>query len=111
MFPIIVIGIITPICEETFFRGFALPAFARRYGVWSGILLSAALFSRFHFSIVLVVPVFLFGIVRGGVCGGRRGARGDAALAASSVRGGDFTGDETKRQMAAAGLPVREATS
>lgn len=65
VFPIIVIGIITPICEETFFRGFALPAFARRYGVWGGILLSAALFSIFHFSIGLVVPVFIFGIVLG----------------------------------------------
>lgn len=63
--PIIVVGIITPICEETFFRGFALPAFAKRYGLWGGILLSAALFSVFHLSVGLIVPVFIFGIALG----------------------------------------------
>lgn len=63
--PIIVVGLFGPFCEEVFFRGFALPAFARRYGLWGGILLSAALFSAFHFSIGLLVPVFIFGIVLG----------------------------------------------
>ena len=52
MFSIIVIGLFGPFCEEIFFRGFALPVFARRYGLWGGILISAALFSAFHFSIV-----------------------------------------------------------
>ena len=63
--PMIVVGIITPVCEETFFRGFALPAFASRYGLRGGILLSAALFAVFHFSIGLIIPVFIFGIVLG----------------------------------------------
>ena len=46
-----------------FFRGFALPAFASRYGLRGGILISAALFSVFHFSIGAFVPIFIFGIV------------------------------------------------
>ena len=63
MFSIIVIGLFGPFCEEIFFRGFALPVFARRYGLWGGILISAALFSAFHFSIGALVPIFIFGIV------------------------------------------------
>ncbi len=62
-FSIIVIGLFGPFCEEIFFRGFALPVFARRYGLWGGILISAALFSAFHFSIGALVPIFIFGIV------------------------------------------------
>ena len=62
-FSIIVIGLFGPFCEEIFFRGFALPVFARRYGLWSGILISAVLFSVFHFSIGAFVPIFIFGIV------------------------------------------------
>ncbi|MCH8848740.1 MAG: imidazole glycerol phosphate synthase subunit HisF [Chloroflexi bacterium] len=45
------------------------------------------------------------------VSDGPGGGRADAALAASIFHYGDFTVAETKRQMAAAGLPVREATS
>ena len=62
-FSIIVIGLFGPFCEEIFFRGFALPVFARRYGLWGGILISAVLFSVFHFSIGAFVPIFIFGIV------------------------------------------------
>ncbi len=61
--PLLIVGLFGPICEEVFFRGFALPAFARRYGLWGGILLSAVLFSVFHFSIGAFVPIFIFGIV------------------------------------------------
>ena len=45
------------------------------------------------------------------VSDGPGGGRADAALAASIFHYGEFTVAETKRQMAAAGLPVREATS
>jgi membrane protease YdiL (CAAX protease family) len=61
--PLIVIGLFGPFCEEVFFRGFALPAFASRFGMWGGILISAALFSVFHLSIGAAVPIFVFGIV------------------------------------------------
>ena len=63
--PIVVVGLFGPFCEEVFFRGFAMPAFARRYGLWGGILMSAALFALFHLSIALLIPVFIFGIVLG----------------------------------------------
>jgi membrane protease YdiL (CAAX protease family) len=62
-FPIIIVGLFGPFCEEIFFRGFALPAFARRYGLWGGIFISAVLFAMFHFSIGAFVPIFIFGIV------------------------------------------------
>ena len=62
-FSIIVIGLFGPFCEEIFFRGFTFPVFARRYGLWGGIFISAALFSAFHFSIGALVPIFIFGIV------------------------------------------------
>ena len=45
------------------------------------------------------------------VSDGPGGGGADAALAASIFHYGEFTVAETKRQMAAAGLPVREATS
>lgn len=45
------------------------------------------------------------------VSDGPGGGRADAALAASIFHYGEFTVAETKRQMAAAGLPVREAAS
>lgn len=45
------------------------------------------------------------------VSDGPGGGRADAALAASIFHYGEFTVAEAKRQMAAAGLPVREATS
>jgi len=62
-YPLLVVGLFGPFCEEVFFRGFALPAFAKRYGLNGGILISAALFSVFHFSIGSFVPIFIFGIV------------------------------------------------
>jgi uncharacterized protein len=62
-FPLLIVGLFGPFCEEVFFRGFALPAFASRYGLRGGILISAALFSVFHFSIGAFVPIFIFGIV------------------------------------------------
>lgn len=62
-FPLLIVGLFGPFCEEVFFRGFALPAFASRYGMAGGILISAALFSVFHFSIGSFVPIFIFGIV------------------------------------------------
>jgi membrane protease YdiL (CAAX protease family) len=61
--PLIIIGLFGPFCEEVFFRGFALPVFANRFGLWGGILISAALFSVFHLSIGGAVPIFVFGIV------------------------------------------------
>ncbi|MCI0778908.1 MAG: imidazole glycerol phosphate synthase subunit HisF, partial [Chloroflexi bacterium] len=45
------------------------------------------------------------------VSDGPGGGRADAALAASIFHYGEFTVAETKRQMAAAGLPIREAAS
>jgi membrane protease YdiL (CAAX protease family) len=42
--------LIAPLVEETFFRGFLYPLFARRFGVLAGILTSGILFGLLHAS-------------------------------------------------------------
>ena len=49
---LIVVGLgattIFPVCEELAFRGFILPLFARSFGVWGGIFLTAFPFALLH---------------------------------------------------------------
>jgi hypothetical protein len=58
-----IIGVIGPIAEEVFFRGFAYTAFKKRFGVTPAVLLSAVLFSVVHGSPVALIPIFFIGIV------------------------------------------------
>jgi membrane protease YdiL (CAAX protease family) len=60
---ILVIGIIAPIGEEVFFRGFAYRCFRTRWGPMVGGAVSAALFSLIHFHPVALLPIFLVGCV------------------------------------------------
>ena len=58
--------VIAPFVEEVFFRSFLYQAFRKRYGVTVGILISAVIFGLFHFSFLVVLPVFvLIGIFLG----------------------------------------------
>lgn len=59
----LVIGVIGPIAEEVFFRGFAYGIFKRRCGVVGGIILSAILFSAIHGNPLALVPIFVMGVV------------------------------------------------
>ncbi len=55
-----IISISAGICEEFFFRGMMLDAYAARFGAKNGIIISAVLFGLFHFSPQnLLGPIFL----------------------------------------------------
>jgi uncharacterized protein len=54
--------VIAPIAEELFFRGVALNAWAREYGVRRAIVLSALLFALIHASLAAFVPIFVLGL-------------------------------------------------
>ena len=53
----------TPITEEIFFRGFIFAGLAPRMGVWPAMLVSALVFSMFHLSLGLLVPIFITGFL------------------------------------------------
>ncbi len=55
-----IISISAGICEEFFFRGMVLDAYAARFGAKKGIVISAVLFGLFHFNPQnLLGPIFL----------------------------------------------------
>jgi len=60
---IVMVGIITPICEELFFRGLSHQAFKKRLGRWWGATATSALFAITHGSYILMPPLFLFAFV------------------------------------------------
>ena len=53
----------TPLTEEIFFRGFIFAGLAPRLGVWRAMLVSALVFSLFHLTLGLLVPVFITGFL------------------------------------------------
>ena len=53
----------TPLTEEMFFRGFIFAGLAPRMGLWRAMLVSALIFSIFHLSLGLLVPVFITGFL------------------------------------------------
>ena len=59
---LITVAIAAPLGEEIFFRGFALPALRRTFGLLAAILVSAALFSMLHMD-----PVGFAGLLEIGV--------------------------------------------
>ncbi|MBA2123958.1 hypothetical protein B9J78_03350 [bacterium Unc6] len=59
----IIAGIIAPVSEELFFRGFLYPALKVRNGKVLGILLSACFFSILHLNISSILPIFVLGIL------------------------------------------------
>lgn len=54
-----------PFNEEMFFRGFALPGLAGRYGPTLGVILSSAVFAAFHVHPGALVPAFVLGVALG----------------------------------------------
>ncbi len=63
LFLTIFVSILGPIIEEIFFRGFLYSAVRKRFGVLSGVLLSAALFSILHTNIAGFAPIMILGIL------------------------------------------------
>ena len=62
---IIALAVVTPLAEETFFRGFVLRGMVNRWGVTPGIILSAVVFAGLHFQPAIIIPVFITGLLLG----------------------------------------------
>ena len=58
-----VIGLIGPLAEEIFFRGFMLAAMVNTLGVLRGVIAGSALFAISHGDIGVVVPAFMSGLL------------------------------------------------
>ena len=58
-------GIMAPVFEEIFFRGFLLPSLTRYMSVWSAIIISSFLFAIVHFNLSEVLRLTALGIVLG----------------------------------------------
>ena len=59
------IAVLAGVGEELLFRGLIQRLLIRRYGIWVGILVAAALFSGMHLQFYGFFPRFLLGIVLG----------------------------------------------
>jgi len=55
--------LLPPIFEETLFRGFLFPAFAKRWGVGWGAVISSAIFGFYHAQLAPGISAFVFGLV------------------------------------------------
>ncbi|HTE19404.1 MAG TPA: type II CAAX endopeptidase family protein [Armatimonadota bacterium] len=58
---VLIVGLVGPVAEEVFFRGFAYRAFKERFGVRGGVVLSALLFALIHGNPIALVPIFVAG--------------------------------------------------
>lgn len=57
------LAFITPMSEELFFRGFIFRGLLPKLGPWGAIVASAAVFSAFHLSIGVLIPIFITGFL------------------------------------------------
>ncbi len=57
------LAFITPMSEEIFFRGFIFRGLLPKMGPWGAITFSALVFSAFHLSLGVVVPIFITGFL------------------------------------------------
>jgi membrane protease YdiL (CAAX protease family) len=60
---ILALVIIPPIIEETVFRGFIFPAFAKKWGTWIGAICSSLLFGFAHLQANVSIYTFLLGML------------------------------------------------
>jgi membrane protease YdiL (CAAX protease family) len=63
LFLTIFVSVLGPVIEEIFFRGFLYSAVKKRFGVFAGVLLSAALFSMLHANILGFLPIMILGVL------------------------------------------------
>ncbi len=82
----------TPVTEEIFFRGFVFAGLTPRLGVPRAIIVSALVFSAFHLSIGVLLPIFVTGMLlawlyhrTGSLWPGIAAHAGQNALAVSAV--------------------------
>jgi membrane protease YdiL (CAAX protease family) len=58
-------GLLPAICEEFFFRGFLQNLALRYFSPISSIVMVSFIFALFHFQIVALIPLFIFGLALG----------------------------------------------
>lgn len=56
-------GVVAPVVEETFFRGFLLPALLQRYRFRMAALIDGLVFAFVHFTPTAVLPLFVLGVL------------------------------------------------
>jgi hypothetical protein len=56
-------GVAAPLVEETFFRGFLLPALLQHYRFWPAALIDGLVFASIHFTPTAIVPLFVLGVL------------------------------------------------
>jgi membrane protease YdiL (CAAX protease family) len=61
------IGVVGPVAEELFFRGYMQTRLRQRYGRWPAILVTAALFGVYHLDPTHIVTAALLGVLIGWV--------------------------------------------
>lgn len=59
----ILLAVVTPIAEELFFRGYVYRSLRHHWSVPVSIVLSALVFSGFHFYVVQAIPIFVAGLL------------------------------------------------
>ena len=59
------VALLIPVVEEMFFRGFLLVGLAARYGVSTGVIVSAAVFAIAHLDVRTMIPIFVAGLLFG----------------------------------------------
>jgi hypothetical protein len=64
---IVLVGILGPMAEEIFFRGYVLPGLVKRFGIGRSLFLSSLMFGMFHIDPGAIVPTFALGIALGWV--------------------------------------------
>ena len=60
---IFIIGIVGPMAEEIFFRGFILAALVRYMGSLKAVTVASAIFAAQHGNLAMMIPVFMSGLL------------------------------------------------
>ena len=67
IFSFIALAVWTPLAEELFFRGFVMSGLVYRFGLTAGLIASAAIFAVLHISPPNLLPIFVIGLLLGGL--------------------------------------------
>ena len=67
IFSFIALAVWTPLAEEIFFRGFVMSGLVNRWGFAIGLPASAVVFAALHFSLPNLLPIFVIGLLLGGL--------------------------------------------
>ena len=62
---IVLVGVLIPVVEEIFFRGFLFAGLAARFGVLTGLIVSSAVFAVAHADVKVMMPIFVTGLLFG----------------------------------------------